>query len=509
MPDTIVKQSHATVPLRLQYLLVFVLSGILYVLTCAPSILWQDSALLTYRIFHDALTCDLGLAIAHPLYIMVGMIVKQIPLGELAHRVNLMSAVFGAIAVANVYVLVTLWLGNRLAAAVATITLAVSWTFWQNAVIAEVYTLYAAIFTAELIALLKYTQTSRVGWLYLLAFLNGLSIADHMWGILPLACYAVFVVVLLRRRAIGPGHVLVCAALWVAGALPYEYLIVDEMMRTGNIGATLASAAFGAKWKGQVLNTSLTAKVAAENVAFMLLNFPTPNIILLFLGVFVARRVAPRSFSAVLLGSTVLFFVFAFRYTVPDRHAFFFPFYICAALCIGAGAHALSARYNSRLLKATMLLLAFLPVGVYLVTPTIARHAYKSLGQRRQVPYRDDYKYWLQPWQTGYRGAERFAVEALNQVPQNAVIYADSTTGITLLFIHETRGIRPDVRIITQHLVEKDAPALDEHTFDRLIDESAFYVVSAQPSYCPSFILEKYDTFKEGVLYRVLKRRES
>ena len=148
-------------------------------------------------------------------------------------------------------------------------------------------------------------------------------------------------------------------------------------------------------------------------------------------------------------------------------------------------------------------------IGVYFVTPTIARHTYKSLEQRRQVPYRDDYTYWLQPWQTGYRGAERFAVEALNQVEQNAVIYGDSTTGITLLFVHETRGIRPDVRIITQHLAEEDAPTLDEDTVDGLIDESAFYVVSAEPGYCPSFILEKYDTVKDGVLYRVLKRQRS
>ncbi|HSV27801.1 MAG TPA: DUF2723 domain-containing protein, partial [Sedimentisphaerales bacterium] len=141
--------------LRLEYLLALAAAGLLYIITCAPAILWQDSALLTYRILHNDLTGNLGLAVAHPSYILVGMLVKQVPIGDLAHMVNLISAVFGAVAVANVYLLTMLWLGKRLAASVAAVTLAVSWTFWQHAAIAEVYTLYAATFTAELIVLLK------------------------------------------------------------------------------------------------------------------------------------------------------------------------------------------------------------------------------------------------------------------------------------------------------------------------------------------------------------------
>ncbi|MHC4346502.1 MAG: protein O-mannosyl-transferase family, partial [Planctomycetota bacterium] len=139
---------------------------VLYGLTCAPAVLWQDSGLFVYRIWHNDLQGNLGIALAHPLYILLGIVVKSIPLGDFAHRVNLISAVCGAVSIANLYLLVRLWLGRALPAIVAAVTLALSWTFWQNAVIAEVYTLYTMFLFAELIMLLQYMRTGRTWYLY-------------------------------------------------------------------------------------------------------------------------------------------------------------------------------------------------------------------------------------------------------------------------------------------------------------------------------------------------------
>ena len=49
--------------------------------------------------------------------------------------------VTAAIAVANLYLLVRLWSGRNFPALIATVTLAVSHTFWRHASIAETYTL--------------------------------------------------------------------------------------------------------------------------------------------------------------------------------------------------------------------------------------------------------------------------------------------------------------------------------------------------------------------------------
>jgi hypothetical protein len=492
--------------------MVLIGAAALYVVTCAPAVLWQDSALFAYRALHNDIEGRLGLALAHPLYMLILLAAKMISLGDIAYRVNLVSSVFGAIAVANSYAILVLWARSRFAGIVGAITLAVSWTFWQHSTIAEAYTLYGAILTTELVVLLKYAESRRVGWLYVLALVNGLSIADHMWGIFPLATYIVFVTVLCMQKKVLWRQMAVMGLFWVLGALPYEYLIVRDMIQTGSIAGPLGSAIYANKtWEGNVFNIGITGKVAIENLLFIGLNFPTPNIVLLFAGIVAAWQLRERRGMAVIvLGQVFLFLVFAFRYNVPDRHAFFLPFYVVTALFFGLGAEVVRERfYGKKWVPAVLIALAILPAGVYCFTPTLGRHFYKSLADRRQLPYRDDFKYWLQPWQTGYRGAERFATEALVQVEPNATIYADSTTSLTLMYIQETRKLRPDVLIISDYDSEQGGPALTPETIGPLMNKSAVYVVSAKSTYCPVFVLTDFETERDGVLFRIVKRKAS
>ncbi|MCK5175496.1 MAG: DUF2723 domain-containing protein, partial [Planctomycetes bacterium] len=155
------------------YVTALLLAGTLYVVSCAPGILWQDSALFVYRTWHNDIQGNLGLALSHPLYFMITIVAKYIPLGELAYRVNLVSALFGAIAVANLFLFLRLWIGRARPAIIGAITLGVSWNFWQHSAIAEVYTLYIAQMLAELIVLLLYIRTKRMRYLYLLGLFNG------------------------------------------------------------------------------------------------------------------------------------------------------------------------------------------------------------------------------------------------------------------------------------------------------------------------------------------------
>ena len=183
-----------------QYAVVLCCALVLYVVSCAPGVLWQDSGLIQYRIWHNDIEGFLGLAISHPLFYILAIGVKYIPLGEFAHRVNLVAAIAAAVAVANMFLLVRLWLGRNLPAVIAAVTLAVSHTFWRHASVIETYTLWTALFLTGLIMLLQYARTKRVRYLYWLGLLNGLAIAVHMLASISLLCYAVFVIFLLTKR---------------------------------------------------------------------------------------------------------------------------------------------------------------------------------------------------------------------------------------------------------------------------------------------------------------------
>lgn len=490
----------------IEYLLVLAAALSFYIGTCAPTILWQDSGLFVYRIWHNDLEGNLGLALAHPLYIMIGIVVKYLPWGDLAYRINLISAFFGALTVANLFLFLRIWLNKFTPAILAAITLALSWNFWQHSVIAEVYTLCTAQIFTELIFLLIYLRTSKISFLYLLAFLNGLTIANHLWGIFGFICYVIFIIVLLFKKRLFFKQIAFMILLWVIGALPYEYIIIKNIIQSGNLIETLVSAAFGNNWKNHVLNVSISINVVLENMIFIAINFPTPNFILFFIGLWTLRKkFAYKPLTNILLALLAIYFVFAFRYTVPDRYAFFIPFYCLTAVFIGIGADTLLTRYRSRPLIITILLLALLPIPAYFLTPDIARAKYKSLGQRRQKPYRDEYDYFLKPWKNKCTSAQRFAQEALQIAAPNSIIYAYTTDVHALLYTQQVKGKRTDVKILSGYDKSENAPEFNQDTIGNLIKERTIYVTSSFRGYCPDFILDNFDLNQESVLWRVVE----
>ena len=99
-------------PLWRVWLPLFVLFFSLYALTCQRGVAWQDSGNHQHRMFAGEPLSEFGIAVSHPLYIMAGGLVSRIPLGDPALRINLLSALGMAIAVANLGCVSTLLTGR-------------------------------------------------------------------------------------------------------------------------------------------------------------------------------------------------------------------------------------------------------------------------------------------------------------------------------------------------------------------------------------------------------------
>lgn len=495
--------------IRASYIAVFFAAALLYVATCAPGVVWQDSGLIQYRVWHSDIEGRLGLALSHPLFYIIAIAVKYIPAGEFGYRINVLTAVISAVAVANLFLLLRLWLGKNLPALIGAATLAMSHTFWRHATIPETYNLAVALLLFELIMLLLYAKTSRVTYLYFLGLTNGLAIANHMLASIAFICYLVLAIVLLVGKRIRWRDFTAMVLLWIFGALPYEYLIVKNILHSGEMWGTLASAAFGIRWQGAVLNTTLSSQIIKENLMYIIFNFPTPNILLGLVGLWALYKVSPkRWFANVLLALLILFFLFAFRYTVPDRYAFLIPFYCIFSILIGVGVSMLIGRKSSKAMTYVVAALCLLPVPAYMMAPKIAKQMGVTIGHGREIPYRDDYVYFLQPWRTGYRGAERFANEALDSLEPAAIIFADATTSPPLLYTQQVKAKRPDVKIISSIGSSEDSPEFNEQTLEKLLAERAVYVVSPIKEYCPAFLLERYKFQQAGLIWKVVESKK-
>ena len=91
----------------------FICAAMLYLLTCQRGVSWQDSGMFQWRVLNSDLTGDLGLALAHPLYIATGKLFMWFPLGDMPMRLNFLSGMGMAVALANLAAVLFLLTGKR------------------------------------------------------------------------------------------------------------------------------------------------------------------------------------------------------------------------------------------------------------------------------------------------------------------------------------------------------------------------------------------------------------
>lgn len=147
----------------------------MYVRTLAPSLLWGDSAEFQTLSYTLGMTHHTGYATQ----IIFGKLFTLIPINSIAWRVNLMSAFFGALAVAETFLIVRLLTGSRAAAISASLVLALTDGFWWRALVAESYAPAAGMLATVWLLFLLWRNTGKPDYLFLAGLAGGLSLGIH------------------------------------------------------------------------------------------------------------------------------------------------------------------------------------------------------------------------------------------------------------------------------------------------------------------------------------------
>jgi hypothetical protein len=193
-------QHKRIAPLLWTDILFAVLVGVcalaLYIRTLAPSLLWGDSA--------EFQTLSYTLGMTHPsgymTQIMLGKLFTYIPVGNIAYRVNLMSAFFGALALAQVYVIVRMLGGRPIPAISASMMLGLTQLFWWRALIAESYAPAASMVSTIWLLFLFWRYTQNWRYLFLAGLAGGLSIGIHSTVVMTSVSVLVIMALTTRKR---------------------------------------------------------------------------------------------------------------------------------------------------------------------------------------------------------------------------------------------------------------------------------------------------------------------
>jgi hypothetical protein len=283
----------------------------------------------------------------YPLYYALARpFVLALSAAQPARGLNLFSAVGAAAAVGLLAYVAGIVMRSALAGAAAGLLLAFSYTFWSQAIIAEVYALHLALVALCLIALQAYARRPTTGRLALFFAVYAASFGNHLSMIVLLVPFAVFLLcvhhtprVLLRGRTVA-----LAIAIALAGAclyLPNFLFIWTNIDAPARWTERLAAFWFDttkADWR-ETMVFGIAGAQLSERAAMWLWDarqqFGVIGIALAVIGVVRLWR-STRPWALLVVIAYAMSTAFALTYNVGDPHVFFLPSHLFTAFAAAA-----------------------------------------------------------------------------------------------------------------------------------------------------------------------------
>jgi hypothetical protein len=279
----------------------------------------------------------------YPLYFAIGDAVLWLTRAEPAHAMNLTSAIEGG-AACGLFVLVSFEIGGVLPMAVAgALLFAVSYSFWSQCIIAEVYALHMAFVLATIYLLLRWERQPSTGRLAAVFACYALGFGNHLSMIL-LAPGIVAFLLLVEPRGwrylFSPHIVLLAAGMALAGAAQYLWNLRTLWLTPNppsSVWEALVTFWFDvtkSDWR-ETMVLNVPQSMIADHVAMYWFDlrqqFGMMIVPFALLGTGWLAATRPRR-AVLLLGIYAANLIFAFSYNVGDAHVFYLPSHLMLAL---------------------------------------------------------------------------------------------------------------------------------------------------------------------------------
>jgi hypothetical protein len=411
---------------------------VLYLSTAAPSLTWAHNSADGGDLISAALTNGVAHPPGYPTYVTIGQLVARLPIGEVAYRFTLLSAVSMALA-AGFTTLSLLALSRRAFIAIlAGLFFATAPMVWGQATIAEVYALNAA-FVATIVYLI-----APIVFRYETVSLFRLACAALLWGLafgnsMTIAALApLLIVAWWRKRTSTPWQRVTWLPLLALAIGLSVYLLIplraaqQPPINWGN--ATTLDRFFALisaeLYRGYALSTT-PQELLTRSVAFaqlLVTQYGWLGVALGTLGIYHALITSNRSWRW-LAATILLYLLFALSYNTPDSALYLIPVWMFGAWAIARGLLSSVSWANSRVRRV--------PSGAVLLFIFLLGPLLNVVTQYPAMNLRADH------------AAVDFADQILTTAPPGAIVITgnDGHT-FTLWYYRLVAGSRPDLAIV-------------------------------------------------------------
>jgi hypothetical protein len=423
----------------------------IYLLTLAPTIYNLDSAELTTA----ASTGGVTRATGYPLYLTLGYIWSKIPLGDVGYRMNLLSAVFGALTIFLVERILRRWRLDSWVIFGALGLLATSTFFWGLSLVAEVYTMHTALMAGMILALLRWSDSPTPRRMFVIGLVGGLGMSHHAAMVLLIPGAIFYLLSTHFKKAIAPQSFLAFSLAALVGLSPYLYLPLRYLAQPAfnYAGAYDAGLDFhaidltsldGLWWL--ISGRAFTGVMMAYNSVGLW--HQTQMYLIQLVRAFLAIGIGPGLLGMILLfrrnwregGMLGLIFLFNagfyINYQVVDKNTMYLPTYLIWALWIAYGFQELMEwvmqvdSVRIRALSQRILAMSIVSIALF-----------SLVWNWRIVDLSKD-------WTSRLQGEA-----ILNKVERDALVFGWWDVVPVIQYLQLVEGMRPDVQAINRFLI--------------------------------------------------------
>lgn len=338
----------------------------------------------------------------YPLYILVAHAFSWIPLGTPAWRANFASACFGALTIGVLYVVFRRLGASRAGSLALAVGAAAGRYFWWNSIVAEVYTLAAALHALSLERLIRWSATRAPRDFYAAIGWSALALGNHLSIVAIVPAFVVFALVVDWRFALRPKTLAIAVGLVALGLSTYLFIVIRTLQRAAFLESRIRSFSEfwytlrGGRFEDLMftfdLATLITTRVPMA-AGLLLDEFTWPGLVLIVSGAVIAVRRDPSR--ALLLGLGAASAVFLAINLDSDQKGFLVPAFVMtwplAAFALGTARHP-----TSRVLTPSRLALVL--AAAVPIAGLVANFPVNNLRHERYfATYFDSLIEWLPP----------------------------------------------------------------------------------------------------------------
>ncbi|TPV95835.1 MAG: DUF2723 domain-containing protein [Myxococcales bacterium FL481] len=457
----------------------------LYLATACPTVFWYDSAEYTAA----AWTLGVPHPPGYPVYVWLGYLFTQLT-DDPAYGLNIMSGLFGGLAVGATYGLAREFSLRTLGATTAALAVALNPVFWRNAVIAEVYTPALFVLACVWWLAIRGVREHRPRWLVTAAAVAGVGLGLHLF-VATTGLGLAYLVFSFPREATstvsarrGPSQaqlVVVCLLAAFVGASVLAWVPIRAAMEPA---VNFQTPAQGNAWwwmlSGGQYKHWFVAPLSGARVWGIVRIFADfvswPGLLAGVVGLGVlARRRRALGMSLILgIAGNVWFFS---DYKVHDVENFFLPAGLLLACGVGAAVDELARCGFSR--RVTPRLVAIIAFVVFWTLRLFSGFGRNDLAE--------------------YREAQHWGEQACRELPTDAIVINYTTftewkfDAVLRSYYRVVRSRRPDLRFWLVPDAQEVAAAVTQ----------GLPVFAYQPV---PMLTSKFDLQPHGGLYRVFVR---